>query len=218
MFLWRVASDILPTKDKLTRFFLAMDPKCPLCDASHESSLHLFVYCQATRFLWAGNEWGCRPDAMQFDCPGLFINFLLSLQVSFHGSSDKEGFLLFGALVLEQLWFARNQAIYKEIKFFPNKELQVVLKKFIKRCVVLTDVPLVLPRPFYSWIKPEQGAIKMNCDAVVGLDHSFIAIVARDWRGDLIFSMSKRVETNLLIQAEAKAINLATCVAVNHGF
>ena len=78
MYLWRVALDILPTNDKLTRFFPAMDPKCPLCDASPESSLYLFVYCQVARFLWAGNEWGCRPDAMQFDCPGHFINFLLS--------------------------------------------------------------------------------------------------------------------------------------------
>ena len=118
--------------------------------------------------------------------------------------------------MLEQLWFARNQAIHKVIKFSPNKELQVVLKKFIEHRVVLTNVPLVLPRPFYSWIRPEQRAVKINCDAAVGLDHSFIAIVARDWRGDLIFSMSKRVETNLPIQAEA--INLVTCVAVNRGF
>ena len=215
MYLWRVALDILPTKDKLTRFFPAMDPKCPLCDASPESSLHLFVYCQAA---WAGNEWGCRPDAMQFDCPGHFINFLLSPQVSLHGSTDWEGFLLFGDSVLELLWFAQNQAIHKEIKFSPNKELQVVLKKFFEHRVVLIDVPLVLPRPFYSWIRPEQGSVKINCDAVVGLDHSLIAIVARDWRGDLIFSMSKQLETNLPIQAEAEAINLATCVAVNRGF
>ena len=154
---------------------------------------------------------------MQFDCPGHFINFLLSPQVSFHSSTDREGFLLFGALVLEQLWFAQNQAIHKEIKFSPNKELQVVLKKFFEHRVVLTDVPLVLPRPFYSWIRPEKGAVKINCDAAVGLDHSLIAIMARDWRGDLIFSMSKRVETNLPIQAKADAINLATCVAITVG-
>ena len=52
----------------------------------------------------------------------------------------------------------------------------------------------------------------------MGLDHSLIAIVVRDWKGDLIFSMSKRVETKLPIQAKAKAINLATCVVVNRGF
>ena len=51
----------------------------------------------------------------------------------------------------------------------------------------------------------------------MGLDHSLIAIVLRDWTGDLIFSMSKRVETNLPIQAKADAINLATCVAVTVG-
>ncbi|KAK7822242.1 hypothetical protein CFP56_036642 [Quercus suber] len=195
-----------------------MDPKCPLCNASPKSSLHLFVYCHVARFLWASNEWSCRPDAMQCDCPGQFINFLLSPQVFFHGSSDREGFLLFGALVLEQLWFARNQAIHKEINFSPNKELQVVLKKFSEHHVVLFDVPLVLPRHFYSWIRPEQEAVKINCDAAVGLDHSFIAIVARDCRGYLILSMSKRVESILPIQAEAEAINLATCVTVNRGF
>ena len=112
-----------------------------------------------------------------------------------------------------------------EIKLFTKKlnspqikNSKVVLKKFIEHHVVFTDAPLVLPRPFYSWIRPEQGVVKINCDAAVVLDHSFIAIVARDWRGDLIFSMSKRVETNLLIQAEVEAINLATCVAVNRGF
>ena len=65
-------------------------------------------------------------------------------------------------MVLQHLWFARNQAIHKEIKFSPNKELQVVLKKFIEHRVVLTDVPLVLPRPFYSWIRLEQRAVKIN--------------------------------------------------------
>ncbi|KAF3967256.1 hypothetical protein CMV_008722 [Castanea mollissima] len=34
----------------------------------------------------------------------------------------------------------------------------------------------------------------------------------------MILSLSKRVETNLPIQAEAEAINLATRVAVNRGF
>ena len=58
---------------------------------------------------------GCKPNAMQFYNPSQFINFCLSLQVSFHGSSDKEEFLLFGALVLKQLWFARNQAVHKGI-------------------------------------------------------------------------------------------------------
>ncbi|KAL0006931.1 hypothetical protein SO802_008433 [Lithocarpus litseifolius] len=82
----------------------------------------------------------------------------------------------------------------------------------------ITTTQQLPPQTFRHCHRPEQGAVKINCDAAVGLNHSFIAIVARDWRGDLIFSLSKRVETNLPLQAEAEAINLATCVAVNRGF
>ena len=219
MVLWRVASDILPTKEKLIRFFPSMDPNCRLCDASPKSSLHLFVFCHAARSLWGGNVWGCRPNAMQFSNPGQFINFLVSPIVSFHGSSNKEEFLLFGALVLEQLWFARNQAVHKGIKFSPDKSLQIILKKFNEHSAMLIDVPLGWPRPFvYSWNSPKQGVVKINCDAAVGLDHSFIAIVAREWKGGLIFSLSKQVETNLPLQVKAEAINLVTRIAVNCGF
>ena len=140
------------------------------------------------------------------------------LRHSFHGSSDKE-FLLFGALVMEHFWFARNQIVHKGIKFCPNKNLQIILKKFNEYHSVLSDVPLMPPRPIVSsWYRPEQGAIKINCDAAVGLDHSFISIVATDWGGFLIFSISKQVETNLPIQVEAKTVNLAPCLAIELGF
>ena len=84
---------------------------------------------------------------------------------------------------------------------------------------MLANVPLGSPRPFvYSWNRLEQGIVKINCDATVGMDHSFIAILVRDWRGDLFFSLSKWVETNLPLQAEAEAINWVTHVVVNRGF
>jgi hypothetical protein len=37
----------------------------------------------------------------------------------------------------------------------------------------------------------------------VGPNHAAIAIVARDWRGSLVFSLSKKVYINVPIQAEA---------------
>ena len=39
------------------------------------------------------------------------------------------------------------------------------------------------------------------------LNHSFIVIVARDWKGVLIFSLSRWVETNLPFQVKVEAIN-----------
>ena len=54
----------------------------------------------------------------------------------------------------------------------------------------------------------------MNCDSAIGENNSYIAIVARDWRGALVFALSKRVETNVPVQVEAEAINWATQLAV----
>lgn len=84
---------------------------------------------------------------------------------------------------------------------------------------MLTDVLLVPPRPIVSSCnRLEQGAVKINCDATVELNYSFIVIMARDWRGVLIFSLSKRVETNPPLQAKAKAINLAIRLVVECDF
>ena len=40
-----------------------------------------------------------------------------------------------------------------------------------------------------------------------GNHYPFIAIVARDKRGTLVFALSKRVEITILVQAKAEAIN-----------
>ena len=51
----------------------------------------------------------------------------------------------------------------------------------------------------------------------MGLYDSFSVIVVRDKRGDLVFFLSKRVETNLPLQVEAKAINWVASLAIEHG-
>jgi hypothetical protein len=59
-----------------------------------------------------------------------------------------------------------------------------------------------------KWSKPNQACIKINCDAAIGNSHSVLAIVARDWRGNLVFAHSKKAHTNILVQAEAEALNV----------
>jgi hypothetical protein len=55
------------------------------------------------------------------------------------------------------------------------------------------------------WSKPDWNSYKINCDAVVSESHAVISIVARDWRGFLVFAYAMRVNTNSLVQAEAEA-------------
>ena len=60
--------------------------------------------------------------------------------------------------------------------------------------------------------------LKLNCDAAVGDLSSCIAVVARDWRGMLVFAISKKVNTNIPVQVEAYAILLAAHIALNFTF
>lgn len=41
-------------------------------------------------------------------------------------------------------------------------------------------------------IRPNASVKKINCDAAMESCFSFIATVAQDWRGNLVFSYSKR--------------------------
>ena len=49
MHLWRIASNLLPTKASLARFDSNMDSSCSLCDHHLETSIHLFWECPLAR-------------------------------------------------------------------------------------------------------------------------------------------------------------------------
>ena len=66
-----------------------------------------------------------------------------------------------------------------------------------------------------SWSKPDRGIIKINVDAACNSESSSIAAVARDWRGEVVFACSKRVNTTLPLQAKAEAIIWALNLATN---
>lgn len=57
-----------------------------------------------------------------------------------------------------------------------------------------------------KWLKSRIGSFKLNVDAAVGAPHFAVAIIARDWRVELVFACSKKVNTTLPLQAEAEAL------------
>ncbi|KAK9999465.1 hypothetical protein SO802_019068 [Lithocarpus litseifolius] len=63
------------------------------------------------------------------------------------------------------------------------------------------------------WIPPPRLDIKINVDAVVGPRYSAITAVVRDWRRELVFASSMKVNTTLPLQAKAKSIRWAISIA-----
>ena len=86
-----------------------------------------------------------------------------------------------------------------------------------------TKSPLLLPQdnkflPFaQTWIPPLGLSFKINVDAAVGLCFSFIAVVARDQKGELVFTSTMKMNTTIPLQAEAKAIKWALSLAPTMG-
>ena len=62
------------------------------------------------------------------------------------------------------------------------------------------------PRTVAQWIVTCRGSLKVNVDAIVGKSRSIISVVARDYRGELVFACTKWANTNLPQQAEAEAL------------
>ena len=135
---------------------------------------------------------------------------------------DKEqrnDFLLFGALTLDMIWMWRNKAINESslpLEGQVNRSIQkLYLEHWRPKVPVLASV---LTRNNAKWCCPSQGMLKLDCDAAVGDLSSRIAVVARDWRGKLVFAISQKVNTNIPVQAEANAILLAVHFVLNFSF
>uniref|UniRef100_A0A2N9IIA7 Reverse transcriptase zinc-binding domain-containing protein n=1 Tax=Fagus sylvatica TaxID=28930 RepID=A0A2N9IIA7_FAGSY len=131
MHLWRIASNLLPTKDSLARYVPDIDTTCGLCtDVSVEEVLR------------------------KLSC--------LSLE-------------------------------YQKRAVSPNPNMET--------------------SGIEVWNRPRQGCIKFNWDAAIGKTCSCIAVVARDWRGEVVLAISKKTNTTIPLQAEAEALLLgySTC-------
>ena len=206
MHLWRIAFNLLPTKDKLSEFSSSSDTSCPLCNVETESALHLFTHCHIARAIWFDNHWNIRIDRWQVQSSSHLIELLIdppSLQLD---KEQRNEFLLFGALTLDMIRVWRNKAINERSLPMEGQVNRSIQKLFLEhwrpKVPVMTSVPT---RNSARWCCPSQGMLKLNCDAAVGDLSSCIAIVARDWRGKLVFTISKKVNTNIPVQAEANA-------------
>ena len=220
MHLWRIAAGVLPTKESLCRFLPNIDISYPLCNACPESVVHIFWECDLAQALWMGII-GFRTDYFQLASASNLVEVVVFPNVEVVDdllSSDI--FTLKGTLILDLVWKARNSKVYDE----RSMEIGGIMNSFrslwrdhssiLKVLGTISHISLGVE----GWTRPKCGVIKINCDAVVGSRFSSIAAVARDWRGKLVFALSKKVNTVIPLQAEAKVILWAGQLAVSHGF
>jgi len=112
MHLWRIAANVLPTKEVISMFNEDVDGSCPLCNSALKTSFHLFIVCPIAKSLWSRSHWGVRIDSLAFGSTSNFASFLLSPPFMVNQClSQKEDFL-FGAIYCDMVWKQRNQALF----------------------------------------------------------------------------------------------------------
>jgi hypothetical protein len=71
LFLWKIAWDILPTKEHLNQIRIpTMDYSCPLCKMAYNSLHHLFFECHFVHIVWRHSFWPLDSTAFQFTTGG----------------------------------------------------------------------------------------------------------------------------------------------------
>ena len=102
---------------------------------------------------------------------------------------QKEEFLLFGAILCDVIWKHRNRSLFENVALNFDGVASRISNLFAehKNSRASTSRNLV-SAPLQVWIPLSRLDIKINDDAAVGPRYSTIAVVVRDWRGELEFA------------------------------
>jgi hypothetical protein len=78
LFLWKIAWNILPTKERLGQLFPISDTHCPLCNMAKDSLHHLFFDCFFARVVWRLSFWPLDSTAFHFSSMEDWIAAIIS--------------------------------------------------------------------------------------------------------------------------------------------
>uniref|UniRef100_A0A2N9FKX2 RNase H type-1 domain-containing protein n=1 Tax=Fagus sylvatica TaxID=28930 RepID=A0A2N9FKX2_FAGSY len=218
MHLWRIASNLLPTKVALAKINPSADTSCPLCALFQETSLHLFWQCSLAKALWFYTAWCIRVDMFQFNDITQVIELLISPPATWNFSKeDCVKLLLTGAIIMDLIWRIRNMVVHDQFKVNMSQLVVELRSRSREHWYSKNTMPdPLLKKQSVKWEVPEQGWYKVNCDAAIGRKFSSIAVVVRDWRGLVVLAQSKKVHTISPLQAEAAAIYWAAQIVADH--
>uniref|UniRef100_A0A2N9GNN9 Reverse transcriptase domain-containing protein n=1 Tax=Fagus sylvatica TaxID=28930 RepID=A0A2N9GNN9_FAGSY len=217
MFLWRIAANVLPTKDLLAKRVGNMDTLCNLCNEEVETCSHLFFKCNVARAIWYGCKWSLRSDEINVNRNEEIVKIVIDPPWKLPKES-REQVSLQMIITLEAIWNLRNQITHNggEINLISTiKGIEARVQEFLLSQEL---PPQHIHMDVTKWSTPPPNVVKLNVDAAILRNHSTLAVIARNDKGEVLKAWAKQSKCCDPLQAETSAILWALQLAASESF
>lgn len=219
MLLWRVASDVLPTRSKLQRLNSGIPLECPLCQSLEENVVHLFVECSFAWAIWFGFSGGSLWRGLVPANGKELVSFILDPPIFLVPSSHSSSFFwaLQGVIFLELVWKARNNLCFAGISPDPMETVRgcvAHVEEFEQLLVNPSPSNINLQvRSLLGWTSPKVGSIKFNSNAGCRPSFSALGEVTKNVDGSMIGIWCTHIRAVYALLREALAAKFAVEIA-----
>jgi hypothetical protein len=164
--LWKVTWDSLPSRAKISRFVVNVDPTgwlCPFCKGPLETLAHIFLECNLASFLWRSSPWSVPiSDFYSRPIAGWILAIIFPVVSLGIPKNEVRKFQLYATLMLDFIWRCRNIFIHDGVQPIPSKVFYELSSNFNSHLKAWKDV--ALPS---LWTVPAAGWIKGNFDVAM---------------------------------------------------
>ncbi|KAF3436812.1 hypothetical protein FNV43_RR19565 [Rhamnella rubrinervis] len=215
--LWRMAAEVLPTRERIATRLGHEDSMCGLCGEEVESDIHIFQKCHLSRLLAFGSKWGGRLDHWNYDNIYQVVERCLKPPVYGMERESKQEIQIFWAIFFYWVWKARCMFFFEgKLNLLGLiKQFNAALEEFImlkatekQRCSAASSSSNSV-----RWIPPPTGWIKVNVNAAHSERGSAAAMVVRNVDGKLLVLSSTLTSCRSSFEAELEALNWAAAFA-----
>jgi ribonuclease HI len=214
LFLWKIAWNILPTKERLSQIRITIDEtECPLCKVASDSLHHLFFECHFARVVWRQSFWPLDSTAFGFTTLKEWIQLIISLGSSFGiPLVDQHKFQIFVAVACDILWFYRNKAYHDGLSFDAIAVSKHINKITLEHYQAWHSSSSTLED---TWNPPPSNWVKINFDTAICDSFSAQAAICRDDKGHILRAISQISDSCSPNEGEAMAAQLAISLALS---